>query len=625
MVLNFRYINQRLDSATGRGEDLSSEEAIDFFGFAERAILRGSTLDRIIAVDVLIKVSTLSQQTDWISENASPEFFRLLFELGRSEIDLHISQSILKLLNIYFSQASKSSSQVLVSILRHLKDENSFLETIMSSMSLEDISALELFASFVIKSLTTVFSTKSDEILIDYVISFLETNVFSKLCLLFNDLRTQCLKLPVFDDLGKELRFLSEYLSGKLLNTEDTSHVQLIHLLSSEFLKLGGVQSKESSTEMRIKINEVIDREEISLLSAVQLLCFLFSSSVILKKHYYEYNLFSQQDSILILFQFSSKVCSLFFQKRISSENLRQVPIELNKTLFQTLITRSLEFWTLSIPELNDSTRTTNIITLLFIYFRESLNSKSFAAAITSLSNLDLDNLKRLELEEIHKQISWVRANAANDFIESLNQETLGFVTNRSFLQLSKGSWVYSEHPLDAGTGRKKSYYFLSLSSDAKALIYKRFSRKHSKNPNIDQDGSRIEFNQILSVDSVSISKKSHDSNLVRISSRMQVSRIQLRTRNNNHFSFYVETDSDLNVWLDGLKMLTSLSSNLSHDTRNQVSSLISLREDAQFLDLDSHIKTHQQKYEEHESAATDNLMPSILSLRSISKGFAYN
>lgn len=200
-------------------------------------------------------------------------------------------------------------------------------------------------------------------------------------------------------------------------------------------------------------------------------------------------------------------------------------------------------------------------------------NDFDITSLLEKIDNFDYDEIKSLQLKKI-------RANTINNWKEDIksfenlvHSQVISLVRGQRFLQLSKGSWVYATNPLDNSNSENR-FYFLTLNSNtnSQSIIYKEFSKKPTKlnqSPNLDKDGIRIDFSNILQIDSENLNPNLQENGLISIQSeRMDVNRVDVVMKS-GIFTFFVDTKQLRDIWVDGLRILVSDSKTESSQNNN--------------------------------------------------------
>ncbi|GME80291.1 unnamed protein product [Ambrosiozyma monospora] len=291
-----------------------------------------------------------------------------------------------------------------------------------------------------------------------------------------------------------------------------------------------------------------------------------------------------------------------------------------NNELTYAFMSNALLFWMGSKAEHGDCPTIFKLLDSLLEFCDEHLQTDTFESLLIKLSEINYVDFKRYQLNKIKekKRKNW--GPLIKDFDKTIAEEVRSFVQDQRFLELSKGSWVHTYNPLEAPpkNSTKLPYYFITLSSNNKALIYKEFSKKQdSAIVNVDMDGNKIEFTSILKIQADSMTKsqtveEANATKLIDINSRLQVSKIMIILKDSRIFEFYVSNQKLLYVWLDGLNMLINENSELSDDTKYQIESLIKVRTDVQLINLPD------------TAEDMDVVVPDINELSALTSGFYY-
>lgn len=269
-----------------------------------------------------------------------------------------------------------------------------------------------------------------------------------------------------------------------------------------------------------------------------------------------------------------------------------------NTELWYTLINIGAHCWLLSGATIkdNDTLKVVQMVGAIINWIGEKLtNCKSneeFLIIFEDALKLEYHEIRDLQLKQVRQKSldSW--SNDLKPFKTMINEQVSSFVKNQRYLELSKGSWVYSSNPLD-GT---KSWYFVTLSSNSNALLYKEFTKRMGKSkyagtatatttPNIDKDGVIIELKNITNIQCEDLSTVESNKNLISLTSkRMTVNKISVIS-NKGIFTFYTNTEQLRNVWVDGLRLLMGQTG--SDEVENEIFKLQDIAIRTQMLSLD--------------------------------------
>lgn len=174
------------------------------------------------------------------------------------------------------------------------------------------------------------------------------------------------------------------------------------------------------------------------------------------------------------------------------------------------------------------------------------------------VENFSYDEIKALQLESVRKGITTLWQHEMKPFEDMIHNEVIELVSDRKFMQLSKGSWVYRQNPLDVP---ETSYMFITLNANSQSIVYKEFPKKPSKTinfQNLDKDGIVVEFKNITGIECENMNPQTDDSGLVILrSERMDVNKVEVFTKSGS-LTFFVHTKELKDAWVDGLRILVS-------------------------------------------------------------------
>lgn len=220
-------------------------------------------------------------------------------------------------------------------------------------------------------------------------------------------------------------------------------------------------------------------------------------------------------------------------------------------------------------------------------------------------------------------------------FDANLSKEVLEFVCEQRVMQLLKGLWVLTESHADQvflnTKGSDNSYYFIMLSPNRKAILFKEYAEKPTLKPSLEEmEEHQIDLKGIAQYTSVKIGQslgeedKAHNSKLISVKGTISYEKITLLSRVGKPLlSFFTDSEVEKAVWLDGLKMLKGAmgSTELSEETSHQLASLKDIRRSTQLLVLQDPF------YEDkaHEDPETDDEYYDFTELTAVGQGFHYD
>ncbi|KAG7864511.1 hypothetical protein KL919_000539 [Ogataea angusta] len=545
--------------------------------------------DSITFTKTLAKILECSPQSELLDEYLSLSIFQSLMKVcPTTDEDLVLIRSLATIFLYFLSGPFQGRKSTFISIMDHMLAGPSVLELICHKLAESDITCILLIVGILSKFLLRLFEMQNDELLTRFVAKLMEQNTFSSLCKIPVVYEDELTRNQNWKHFMKITKLVHTYLLNRTIDPDDSTHSKLISNVQIAVMHFNEGLSYEEVSEQALNSQENLgDVSNLTLLSAVHVISLFSSPGMAFKKQFTEHQLFENRMPPCSLFELAKGITSAMEPDNISHGRLISMPIQFSEELFEVLFLCSIRFWDSSKADANDLPVLLHHVTHLFDYFHYLVKVTKFEDAICSLRNIDYDTFKPIEMKKIAKDCQeWWQKNS-DDYNGKIYDETIEFVKDQHLMMLSKGTWVFSENPMNPhGSSKSSSYFFIILSTNHKAILYKEFSKKPDKKPDIDKDGAKIEFSQISDITYQPLTRIIESSNLISIDSRLQVNRIDIRVKSNGLFSFYVNTIDDLYIWLDGLRMLLSDSTRLSHDTEQQINWLSSIRKQAQFLEL---------------------------------------
>ncbi|SCV03537.1 LAMI_0H08944g1_1 [Lachancea mirantina] len=398
----------------------------------------------------------------------------------------------------------------------------------------------------------------------------------------------------------------------KILQDESVENVSL--RLKS---KLGDLLDKHFRIDEKVESPlsiQSIDR--LSVLNTIDLLLFLKDNNLGFRKKFLERLLFEEDQFPLIeasvmVSTAIARYCGAAIQDEASVEFA--VSCILNKDLLiYTMLDKLLQFWIESSADDKDDLESIFQLLSMFVFNAETksgLNSSSLSDSIHNVNTLNYKALRKEQLKKIrdgHNQ-KWKKQIA--QFDSMLSHQVVEYVRHQRLLQLHKGSWVYSENPLDPNIKQPK-VYFIVLSDNQMNLLAKEFRYRVEDSPQVlgneiaassETQSSKgktiaIPLKKISKFHNVRVqaeNKVPENAKLVNILNKSVYTEIHLLARDSSLLlRFYLDTKEASYVWWDGLQMIvSSLTSGhekmtISEDTRSQIDGLVNLRKNVQTIGL---------------------------------------
>lgn len=231
----------------------------------------------------------------------------------------------------------------------------------------------------------------------------------------------------------------------------------------------------------------------------------------------------------------------------------------------------------------------------------------SVSIALETLESIDYGIARQLQLESIKEKHYNKWSNSIGDFDELLSGQVHDYVRHQRLLQLQKGAWVYSENPLDRHI-RAPKVYFMVLSANQINLLVREFPAKAETTPYVEEnhifsstEKDPAAFEQTVAIPLHNIvdfevqelqtdNKVPDDARLVKVIRKDFYTGVNFLDKHSRVvLKVYFDTKEDINVWLDGLKLVSpfKIKQNITEDTKEQMDTLISIRRNAQMSNLE--------------------------------------
>ncbi|KAG7744794.1 hypothetical protein KL912_005126 [Ogataea haglerorum] len=625
MSIDCNAIYSELEDLRLKGGGINEKMAQSYLKVLSNVAKNDESFDSISFTRTLAKILECAPQSEMLNEYLTLSLFEVLMKAClTSDQDWVVIESLVTIFLYFLSGPFQGRKPTFISIIDTLLSGPSILELVCSKLADSDITYTLPIIGLLSKFLLRVFELQNDELLIRFVAKLMEQNAFSSICkipALHEDELTRSQNWKHFLMITK---LVYTYLSNSPIDLNDRRHSKLVCNVRTAMAHLNeGLYHKKNIEEPPGNQENYDDVSNLTLLSAVHIISLFSNPSIVFKKQFAEHQLFKNRIPPSSLYKLAGGITSSMEPDNLSHSRIINMPVQFSEELFEVLFLCSVNFWDSSKSDANDIRVLLQHVDHLLYYFDHLVELKGFQDAIYNLRNIDYDAFKHIELKKIKNDTQEWWSKNCDDLNRITYDESVDFVRSQHLLMLSRGTWVFSENPISPnGSSRKSSYYFMILSTNHRALLYKEFSKKPGKKPNIDKDGAKIEFSQISDITYQPIKKNIEKSNLISIESRLQVNRIDIKIKNNGIFSFYVNTIDELYIWLDGLRMLLSDSTSLSHDTEQQILWLSSIRRQAKFFELE--IKRDDQVYHNKNSCVGTDKSKLIRDLTHINNRFYF-
>ncbi|QPG75452.1 hypothetical protein FOA43_002807 [Brettanomyces nanus] len=592
--------NQRKTKKDRRRKKLEEGEGIGYVKALKQAIMGPDEMAQFNSIIVLAKMMDYLPKSDHIFSLFDSKLFACLLDAScRPSAANEAIRAVLRICLIFLWGVLPETkpSNMYDPLLWNVCNNHSFFENLSSKLSEQDLRLALASVDFVSQLLYRTYDLKNPDIILSEIRCLMDSHFFDSISMLPYEFKS---RLDSFSALRKSSKLILKYLSTAPLRNDPFSGLvnECILVIDRILNECGSGQKfngrRNSTDYSKVGLLETVDpqhyiQQNFSSAAVIDLIYVLRNPNMTFKKNFSEHTMFATAKTYFPLLKFAVGITNLLNHLDSSRyPNIAYVFTYFNDELYYSFMSSALKFWMASKAEENDFRRIMALLETLVDYCDSLMRSDPFYTVTEQVVGLKYSEIKKYHLEQLkrNKATSW--STAMESFNRTIGQQVLDFVKTQRFVGLSKGSWVYINNPLDkAPVSGKPVYYFLVLSSNNKSLIYKEFTRKHSHAPNIDKDGIIVDFKNVVKIDSKSMTQQVQIQNLINIASRLNVSRIDICTKDEKVFSFYVDSLGLLYAWLDGVKMLLNDNSALSEDTMYQIDALTKIRTNVQLIDLE--------------------------------------
>lgn len=392
--------------------------------------------------------------------------------------------------------------------------------------------------------------------------------------------------------------------------------------------------------------------ENLSVLLAMDLKIFLKDPNMTFKKRFHEELMISDHSRTFPIYALIERVTYLWlkvFEDNYSYPNICSRVLCWEVFIYFSM-NLSLILWQDTGALVENETDVDKIIDLLEAIVEMIEEKLSTAAAglgdvvkadleeiLDSISSQTTEELRQYQVTKIKKNRQDLWAPKFVEFGRDLNAESYNFVAEQRLIQLLKGSWVFTEHhgellandvksmlhppQTSNGTNSKYKYYFVMLAPNRQSIYYKEFVEKSTATPSyeiMEQQSVRVadiaEFKS-KTIGNSSLEDEKKPDRLITVKGSISYEKISLVSASGKLLlTFYTDTEVKKYVWLDGLKMLKSMTQEglLSRDTETQLATLSSIRTNTQLLNLElpilvEHCMAELEDYENGEAPLNED------------------
>ncbi|EGW29846.1 uncharacterized protein SPAPADRAFT_68713 [Spathaspora passalidarum NRRL Y-27907] len=621
-------LNKATRSPTGSTSDvnkLDQNTVVQYSNLLRANILGKDKQEKVNSIVVLAKllgcidvksVQDLSQLTSILNH----DLFHVLFSIITPNMSLETFKAILKICNAMSSIfTTKESYQIVIdTVVKHLDIINIMVDKLHHDFKIM-VNSLRFFNDLLSKSLQYHY----DSILV-----------------IFERLRSQSFfgSIENLNMNDKSLTFLIEQLKSTYIRTlqwlntmqYDLTSVHHNTILQETLKQLTGSLNEfgNDATPEEFKIAGFGDNpkqfiiENCSILLSIDIIVFLKDSNVTFKKRFHEHLMMYQHKLTFPIYQFIKLSTNLWIDIYDQDEypNIVSSCLNYDEFIYYTML-NCLRLWQQTKADSEHVDKIFLLITSSIYTIEDDLGSgaKSIEEILDWYMSQDV-RLKQVEQIINTHEIAW--NPELQEFDKILAQQSLDFIIDQRVVQLLKGSWVYTEsygesllkskpsssnggigigNNSHAAIANKDSarYYFITLSPNRQVIYFKPYLNKPPVNPTIaemEQNNQYIKLTEIISLKSQKLGEfigeedKLKSSRLISIRGTISYEQITLMGNTKPLISFYTDSNVNMYVWLDGIKMLKGITNpdQFSDETAKQLENLIEVRRTIQLLELNN-------------------------------------
>ncbi|KAF3985054.1 hypothetical protein FT663_05448 [Candidozyma haemuli var. vulneris] len=613
-----RILNELMTKPSSSRTRLDASTALSYAAALKPNILNSEDQDKVNSISVLAKLLQCTPGAGPLDFSSifDEELFSMLLETARKTNSPDLYRAILSICStsitgsIYPAQANESSIDVHLPLYKALVTHLDAIDMITAKLYAADLKTLLYSVHLVTGLIKRALKFKYDKIIT--LTGRLKHVKFFATVANSSESSDQILQEAIAQ-LEYYYFYLNEYLSNTMFDLSLESHNVMMRNLF-EFLDVSLNEfGTPASTAEYVKAGFTADPQKFvadnfSILLAMDLKIFLKDPNMTFKKRFHEELIMSDHNRTFPLYHFISECTKLWIdvfhdKKRYPRLNVHILSWEL---MIYFSMYNCLLLWQDTKAQLENTEDMSGIVKLLQAnvkYLEESLGQDvSIEDALEVFTKRTSEQIRHYQILEMKKQHHSKWAPYFSEFDSTLQREVMDFVCEQRVMQLLKGSWVLTEAHAErlknkTSTSVDNSYYFLMLSPNRKAILYKYFAEKPTLKPSLEEmEASYVELKDIAHYSSVKIGQslgeedKAKHGRLISVKGSICYERLTLLNKADKPLlTFFTDSEMKKAVWLDGLKMLKgSLGFNeLSKETTSQLASLKDIRKNTQLLVLE--------------------------------------
>lgn len=509
------------------------------------------------------------------------------------------------------------------SLCNHLQKRHNIMEYILINLSLHSLhvnlvaDTLRCIASFLKSSmlLSKYDAEKAISIVPSICFLLLEYNFPTVVTLL---LSIDELRPLIIDEYLPVKMQLAKFLESKTLQQASIELKQnLYHAIRNTNIFLRSYEMEFGSLN-----DSMAELNQLNTLQVYDMLSFLDNSNTVFIKNLTEQLLFKSSPFpfFKVIFEVSSEMQN--FLNRFDEDDDSKISMAghiLNReSLLESLMCCILRFWSESqSTSRNDMDSLLQLVPIIldkmYCSIRDTNLKRSgsaFEVGIELLESFDYSTARLWQLEMIRNLHYQQWSDQISGFVDILSNQVHDYVRHQRLLLLQKGTWAYSENPIDEGSTNPR-VYFIVVSDNHANLLARRFDHKLDETPFVEDNVicTKSEANSfpnpnstivvpIKIIDSFASKELRAENNaaevpqVVNISKKNIYTEVKLLDKSQKCLlQMYLDTKEAAYIWLDGLMLISKSKSraNISENTKSQIKTLIDLRKDVQLLNLPFH------------------------------------
>ncbi|OWB83948.1 hypothetical protein B5S33_g2584 [[Candida] boidinii] len=603
-TIDYRQINQNIKEIHGKKLSVFSlETSISYIESLKSYISGSNKLEKVNSIVVLAKLLDYVPQSDSLQKLLDSNLFQNLIEIAsNSSTPSETLRPTLRICVIYLtgSIAKTKTSDTYTTLLIQACGNYSLVENLSLRLFDADLRLVSTVIDFISRVLFRAAENLQDH-LIYFVTNLKRVTFFTNFTALGPEEKAELERSGYLKNIAISIKMAEKVLRKTKINQNSKIHNKisqdLIEVLNKSLTETG----KAPTAENFIKAGLTSDplnylSQNYSILTVMELYVFLLDPNMAFKKTYFEQLMFAKENSSFPIGKAALSISKLFGDVDESDEfpNLKKSIYATSDTLFYTFMLHLLKIWQSSKAQIDDFEIVMKLMYVLLNFLEEKLsqNQVYIVESLDSLNDLAYEDLKKYQREQIKFEKSNTWNSLTKEFSESLHKQVFDFVKEQRNVQLAKGSWVYSEDPVEATKNNSKpKLYFMILTPNFRSIIYKEFKEKSSRPPKIDKNGILIDINQIAKTEieeSQATSLFPSNSKLISLNTGTFLEKISLFNSSGKLLlSFYTDTKELSFIWSDGLMMLKNFNNQISSESVTQINDLERIRKGIQLLLLD--------------------------------------